>query len=78
MRSLETLDKLKLLFMAHGIHESGNNFAEVLACKRWLINHKMLLHKEGVKLWEAEAYLELYSYNFDTIEEDYDNFDLPF
>ena len=38
-------NKLIMIFMAHGIRESGNNFAEFFTAKRWLINNKMLLHK---------------------------------
>jgi hypothetical protein len=78
MIDLKCLDKLKLLFIAHGIRESGNEFDKILDCKRWLINHKMSLHKIGVKLWEAECYLEIYAFNFDTLDEDFEKYDLPF
>ena len=68
-------DKLKLAFAAMGVKREGNNFAEFFTAKRWLVNNKMLLHRMGVKLWEAECYLELYAFNFDTLEEDFERFD---
>ena len=71
------LIKLKLLFLAFGIKENGNQFDLILACKRWLINHKMLLHREGIKLWQAECYLEIYAFNFDKLEEDFNAYDTP-
>ena len=72
---LNNCAKLKVVYAAHGVQEGNNNFTEYLDAKRWLKTHKMLLHNLGLKLYEAECWLEIYAFNFDTLENDFKEWD---
>ena len=61
---------LRMVFVAHGVNQEQNNIQNYLDTIKWLRVNKIKLHRWGVRFDTAMAYLNLYAFNFDTIETD--------
>ena len=80
MTIAERVRILNAFFAALGVEK--NDIHSFLRAKRWLGTHKGLLNRLGVRFSTAGNILELYCFDFDTIDQAIEDYlglsDLPF